>query len=69
MKFIVSCDHKASQYRLDNEPVTIRQDGFDGRYYWSHPKYGCSKSYETPTDAMMGMLCDHACFNIKIREA
>lgn len=66
MKFQVSCNHKAEQYRLDKEVIEVRLDRLDNKYYWSHPKYGCSKSYRTPQNAIIGMLQDHACFGIQI---
>ena len=65
-RYIVSCNHKVERYRLNNETISVRQDGFDQRWYWSHPTYGCSKSYSTPENAICGMLQDHACFNIRI---
>lgn len=64
-KWLVSADHKVEKYRLNAELVTVKMDRYDNRYYWSHHKYGCSKSYVSPQEAIIGMLQDHACFNIR----
>jgi hypothetical protein len=69
LQYVVSCDHRDASYRLDNETVTVKADAYGEGYYWNHAKYGCSNSYETPTDAIMGILVDHACFDIRIKGA
>lgn len=62
---IVSCDHVAPAYRLNEVEVTLegRSDG----WYWSRSPFGCSKSYPDPVQAIFGMLIDNGCTKIVTR--
>lgn len=63
----VSADHKVPEYACKDRPVRIGGNERDG-FYASIEKYGCSKNYRTPREAVYAMLQDHACFNIKITD-
>lgn len=68
MKHTVSADHKIAKWACDNETFETGQDRGSGWFYASHPRYGMSKTYRTRRDAIYGMLQDHACTNIRIRD-
>jgi hypothetical protein len=66
MKAFVTCYHTHEKYRLNDQLVELRQDRLDEKWYWYHPTFGCSKSYEAANDAIYGMLHDHACYGVRI---
>lgn len=71
----VSADHKVAKHACTLRDVRIGEtkDVVAGKvvtagYYVSIEGYGCSKTYRTARDAVYGMLQDHACFNIRIKD-
>jgi hypothetical protein len=70
--FNVSCGHRDPRWQRTNLPVTVSVDrqgeGNPDRYYVSMSGFGCSKSYSTPRNAIIGMLQDHACFDIHVED-
>lgn len=71
MDYLVSCNHTVAKYRRTDLFVTVSTDrqgeGRADRYYVSIPGFGCSRSYATRYDAIVGMLQEHACFDIKVK--
>jgi hypothetical protein len=69
LHFLVSCDHVAPSWRRENTPATVKIDrqgeGKADRYYVSLTGFGCSRSYATPYDAIVGMLQEHGCYDIQ----
>jgi glutathione S-transferase len=56
----VTADHVSAAHRRVNELYRCSQDRFDGRWFASGMG-GCSKGADTPVNATMGLLFDHAC--------
>lgn len=64
-RYNVSADHQVAQYACQDSPCSVSLDRFDKTWSASMPGYGCGKNFRTPEDAIVGLLQDHACYNIR----
>ena len=65
-QYRVTAKHDCPEFGCTDLICEPKPSAGTDKFYVSIPGYGCSKDYDTPVDAIRGMLRDHGCFNIRI---
>lgn len=67
--YLVTASHVIPKYGCNDLPARVSRDSYTGQWSATMRGFGCSKGYRTPEIAITEMLRDHACTDIRIRQA
>lgn len=70
--YLVTAHHPVPKYNLVLHPATVEASGDKSsgdKFYCTMATLGCGKDYATPRDAILGLVHDHAYYNVTITEA